>query len=226
MRRLAGLLAATATALLAVGAAAQSNWSHAVQRSAAGTNLLGNPAADVRLTEYVSYTCPACARFQIQADSVLKLAYVPSGRLAIEVHHVIRDPVDLTVAMLANCGTKGKFGQNHSAFLIGQARWIQPLTGASAVQRARWRHPDLGTRNRSIAADFKLYDVMATRGYDRQSVERCLTDQPLAERLAAQSKAAAEAGVTATPGFAINGKLLLNTHDWATLRPQLDESLK
>lgn len=227
MRARAGLLTlAAALGLMATGAAAQSNWSRAMLRTPAGTNVLGNPQAKFRLTLYVSYTCTDCARFQVEADAVLQLAYVPSGRLAIEVHHVIRSPIDLTAAMLANCGAKEKFFLNHSALLFGQARWLKPLSGASSVQRARWVQPELGARNRAIAADFKLYDLMATRGYDRQSVEQCLTDRAMADRIEAQSRAASDAGVSATPGFAINGKLLLNTHDWATLRPQLDESLK
>lgn len=227
MRVFTGLLTLAASlGVLAAGAMAQSNWSRAMLRTPAGTNLLGNPQAKVRLTQYVSYTCADCARFQLEADAVLQLAYIPSGRLAIEVHHVIRSPIDLTAAMLANCGAKEKFFLNHSALLFGQARWLKPLTGATSTQRRRWEQADLGARNRAIASDFKLYDIMATRGYDRQTVERCLTDRAMAYRLEAQSKAASDAGVTTTPGFAINGKLLSNTHDWAGLRPQLDESLK
>ncbi|MFN3517010.1 MAG: DsbA family protein [Novosphingobium sp.] len=227
MRALASLLyLACSLGVLAAGAMAQSGWSRALQRTSAGTNVLGNPQAKVRLTQYVSYTCTDCARFQVEADAVLQLAYVPSGRLAIEVHHVIRSPIDLTAAMLANCGPKEKFFLNHSALLFGQARWLKPLVSATATQRRRWEQADLGARNRAIAADFRLYDLMATRGYDRQNVEQCLIDRAMAARLEAQSQAASAAGVSATPGFAINGKLLLNTHDWARLRPQLDESLK
>jgi len=96
---------------------------------------------------------------------------------------------------------------------------------ATAAQRQRWNHPDLAARNRAIAADLKLYDVMMSRGYDRQTLDRCLSDSALAARLKAASSAAIAAGVTRTPGFSIGGKLLRNTHDWATLRPQLDESL-
>lgn len=227
MRFIAGLLTLSASlGVLAAGAVAQSNWSRVILRSPAGTIVLGNPQAKVRLTQYVSYTCIECARFQVEADAVLQLAYVPSGQLAIEVQHVIRSPIDLTAAMLANCGAKEKFFLNHSALLFGQARWLKPLNGATSAQRRRWEQADLGARNRAITADFKLYDVMAGRGYDRQSVEHCLTDRAMAARLEAQSKAAIDAGVTTTPGFAINGKLLSSTHDWARLRPQLDESLK
>ena len=227
MRVFAGLLTlAASVGVLAAGAWAQTNWSRAMERTPRGTNVLGNPQGKVRLTQYVSYTCADCAHFQVEADAVLQLAYVPSGRLAIEVHHLIRNPIDLTAAMLANCGAKEKFFLNHSALLFGQVRWLQPLTGATAAQRRRWEQAELGARNRAIAADFKLYEVMAARGYDRQRVERCLTDTAMAARLEAQGKAAIDAGVTTSPGFAINGKLLLNTHDWTSLRPQLDESLK
>lgn len=212
--------------LLGVAAAPKTvGWSSSVSLTTKGNYLLGNPEAAVRLTEYVSYTCKDCARFQIQSDGVLLLAYVPSGRLAIELHPMIESPIDLTAAMLASCGPKEKYFMNHNALLRSQANWIKPITHASSVQRSRWAGPHLGTRNRAIAADFGLYAVMATRGYDRQTIERCLNDQAMASRITAQSDAARAAGVTKTPSFSLGGDLLKNTHDWASLRPQLDESL-
>ncbi len=220
------IAALVAAALLCVAAAPKSvGWSRTVSLTPAGYNLLGNPKAAVRLTEYVSYTCKDCARFQMQSDGVLLLAYLPSGRLAIELHPVIESPIDLTAAMLANCGPKEKFFMNHNALLRSQPGWIKPLAHASNIQRHRWAGPELGARNRAIAADFGLYAVMATRGYDRQTVERCLTDKAVANRITAQSTAALAAGVTKTPSFSLGGNLLKDTHDWASLRPQLDESL-
>jgi protein-disulfide isomerase len=216
----------TGAALLCVAAAPKSvGWSSTVSLTPEGYNLLGNPKAAVRLTEYVSYTCAGCARFQMQADGVLLLAYLPSGRVAIEVHPVIESPIDLTAAMLANCGPREKFFMNHNALLRSQVNWIKPLAHASSVQRSRWSGSILGARNRAIAADFGLYTVMATRGYDRQSVERCLNDQAMAARITTQSVTAKAKGVTKTPSFSLGGDLLKDTHDWASLRPQLDESL-
>lgn len=213
-------------ALLCLAAAPKSvGWSITVSITAQGLYLLGNPKAAVRLTEYVSYTCKGCAQFQTQSDGVLLLAYLPSGRLAIELAPVIENPIDLTAAMLANCGPKEKFFMNHNALLRSQANWIKPLASASVVQRSRWAGPSIGVRNRAIAADFGLYTVMATRGYDRQSLERCLNDEAMAGRLTAQSDAARASGVTKTPSFSLGGNLLKHTHDWASLRPQLDESL-
>lgn len=226
MNRAIKIAALAGAALLGVAAAPKTvGWSSTVSLTAEGQYLLGNPKAAVRLTEYVSYTCKDCARFQMQSDGVLLLAYLPSGRLNMVVSPVIENPIDLTAAMLANCGPKEKFFMNHNALMRSQVNWIKPLAHASSAQRSRWAGPDLGARGRAIAADFGLYAVMATRGYDRQTVERCLTDKAVADRITAQSNAARASGVTKTPSFSLGGDLLKNTHDWASLRPQLDESL-
>lgn len=217
----------TGAALLGVAAAPQGmGWTNAINLSSAGNPVMGNPAAGVRLTEHVSYSCAECARYNIQSDAVLKLAYVPSGRIAIEVQLLAENPVDLAAAMLARCGAKERFFLNHNMLLRSQPKWLPMLRSATPSQRQRWTGPDLGTRNRAIAGDFGLYAVMAARGYDRLTVDRCLNDKVLGARIAAGSAAAIAAGAIETPGFSINGKLLEKTHDWASLRPQLDESLK
>ena len=220
------LAAATLAAVLLGAAAPPAGWTHAVSWTSQNGHLIGNPQAPVRLVEYTSYTCRECATYNLQSEGVLGLAYLPSGRIAIEVRLLTETPVDLAAAMLASCGDPARFPLNHNALLRSQAKWMELLPHATAMQRQRWNHPDLGTRNRAIAADLKLYEVMGSRGYDRQTLERCLADQTMARQLKAASSAAVAAGVTQSPGFSINGKLLDGTHDWASLRPQLDESLK
>lgn len=226
MRRGLRLTALIGAALLAIGAAPPGGWYRSVAITPEGGYRIGNPSAEVRLVEYVSYTCHDCARYNIQSEGVLGLAYVPSGRVSIEVRLMTETPIDLTAAMLASCGDSARFFLNHNAILRSQSTWLARMDHASAIQRARWNHPDLGTRNRAIAADLKLYDVMLGRGYDRQSLERCLNDTALARRLATTSRLSSEAGISKTPSFSINGKMLGHVHDWADLRAQLDESLK
>lgn len=225
MNALSKMLAVSAAAALSIAAAPASNWNLAVAVTPAGSHVLGNPAAKVKLTEFVSYTCPHCAAFEREADGPLRLAYVRQGKVSVEVQHMLRDPIDLTVAMLTNCGPKDKFFINHGMFMRSQATWIKPMISASAAQRSRWTSGDLGSRNRAIAADFHFYDMMATRGYDRQTVERCLTDKAMADRLARQAQAASDLGVQATPSFAINGTLLAGTNEWSVLQPQIDVAL-
>ncbi|MBS0480586.1 MAG: thioredoxin domain-containing protein [Proteobacteria bacterium] len=212
-----------ATGAFAAGPAV--NWNATVTVTPAGGHMLGNPAAKLKLVEYVSYTCSHCAAFQRESEGQLRLAYVRSGKVSVEVRHMLRDPIDLTVAMLTNCGTKDKFFLNHSMFMRSQNTWIVPMTTASAAQRSRWTTGDLRTRNRAIAADFHFYEIMETRGYDRITVDRCLADKAMAERLGAQAQAGSEIGITGTPSFTLNDALLTGTYEWSVLRPQIDAAL-
>jgi protein-disulfide isomerase len=198
------------------------NWNTTVTVTPQGTHVLGNPAAKIRLTQYVSYTCPHCAHFEEQADAQLRLTFVATGKGAVEVRNIIRDPIDLTVALLTNCGPTAKFFGNHAAFLRGQDKWIGPLVNPSPAQRARWTTGAFAARTRAIAKDFNFYPIMGSRGYTARQIDACLADEALAKRLAAASDDAANKQyVNSTPSFAIDGDVLAGTHSWAALRPQL-----
>jgi len=210
------------SAAVTIGASPPMDWNRVVTRTPQQSNVLGNPAAKVKLTTWVSYTCPHCAAFEREAEAGLKLKYIRSGKVSVEVRHMVRDPIDLTVAMLTNCGPKDRFPLNHSAFMRGQANWIGTLARSSKAQQARWSSGDLPTRARAIASDFKFYDIMASRGYDRVSVDRCLADAGVAQRLAAGTEAAAKLGIDHTPSFALDGVLLYGTGGWDLLQPQIE----
>jgi protein-disulfide isomerase len=202
------------------------NWPTVVAATADGGHRIGNPEAKVRLVEYVSYTCPHCAEFTREADDRLKLAYVTPGQLSLEIRHLIRDPVDLTVVMLVNCGPTEKFAQNHNTFMLQQSRWIAPLANPTAAQRARWTSGDGASRRRAIASDFGFYRMMEQRGYTRPEVDRCLADDAAARQFAERSqKDWDKPGIDATPSFSINGVVMPGTHTWAELERQLSDFL-
>ena len=212
------LLAAT----LSIAAAPRAgNWNAAVAVTSAGGHVMGNPDAPLKLAEYVSYTCSHCADFQREADAPLLIYFVRPGKVSIEVRHLVRDPIDLTVAMLANCGEPAKFFRNHNAFLKGQARWMARLDSASEGERRRWTSGDAAARRRAIASAFGFYAIMEGLGYGRPAADRCLADEAMARRLAAQTREAASIGVAGTPSFLLNGELLAGTHDWRSLEAQL-----
>ena len=210
-------------ALLAV--AARGDWNARLTVSPSGSHIIGNPAAATRLTEYISYTCSHCADFDRQASDPLRLVYVTSGKLSLEIRHLVRDPIDLAVAMLTNCGPPAKFLQNHTTFLRQQAQWLGRAGSVSPGQKARWSSGPVATRRRAMADDLGFYQTMQARGYDRPAVDRCLADEAMASRLAAQTDEAVRIGVPGTPSFLINGELLAGTHDWQTLQAQLKARL-
>ncbi|MGE3692793.1 MAG: DsbA family protein, partial [Novosphingobium sp.] len=218
-------LSAMAALAVAAGPAARRNWNTVIAVTPTGSHVLGNPAAKVKLTEFISYTCNHCAQFDREASDRLRVTGVAQGTVSVEVRHLVRDPIDMTVAMLTNCGPSAKFFLNHTAFLRSQDRWIAAANNAGDAQRQRWSTGDMPSRMRAIASDFGFYSVMASRGYDRTLVDRCLADRAMAQRLAAQTEAASKLGVTGTPSFLINGELLAGTHSWDMLQPQIESRL-
>ncbi|MDR2857189.1 MAG: DsbA family protein [Novosphingobium sp.] len=200
----------------------QPDWSAAIALAPGGGHAIGNPAAPVKLIEYISYTCPHCAHFQQQSEMPMLRDFIRPGKVQVEVRHLIRDPIDMTAAMLANCGAPGRFLANHSMFLQSQARWIGVLDKATAAQEARWASGDNLARMRAIAGDFGFYAMMQAHGYDRPTLDRCLADTATARRIAEQTAAAGKAGVTGTPMFMLNGVLLAGTYDWESLNSQLE----
>lgn len=226
MKRLVRTAALVMTAVLSLAAGKpHPNWNATVTVTPKGTHVLGNPNATVKVTEFVSYTCPHCSTFQKQSEVPMRLAYVPPGKVSIEVRHLLRDPIDLTVAMLTNCGSPEGFFKRHHVFLGGQDKWLVRMGSTSEAQRKRWTTGEMSTRLRAIASDFKFYPIMASFGYSRSAVDRCLSDKDMAEKLTAQTKAASELGVTGTPSFAIDGLLLAATHSWSDLEPQIKARL-
>lgn len=214
-----------AAAALVMGASPPVDWNRVVTRTAQQSNVFGNPAAKVKLITWVSYTCPHCAQFEGEADAPLKLQFIRSGKVSVEIRHFVRDPIDLTVALLTNCGPKEKFSLNHSAFMRSQSVWLAAAGRATKAQQERWFSGDVPSRARAIASDFRFYQIMETRGYNRVAVDRCLADTAMAKRLAAGTEAAAKLGVDHTPSFAIDGALLYGTSGWSLLKPQLEARL-
>jgi protein-disulfide isomerase len=224
MKRLAFAAALLAAAPLAIAATAH-NWLATVTADGTG-HRIGNPDAKVRLVEYVSYTCPHCAAFTKEAEGAIQLGYIQPGKVNVEIRNLIRDPIDLTVAMLVDCPPMSRFPQNHSAFLAHQESWIGPMSTATTAQQERWRQPTAAGR-RAIASDFKFYDIMERRGYSRAQTDHCLADDALMKRIVASSADDwKKPGIEGTPSFSINGDIMPGTHTWASLKPQLQEFVK
>ena len=220
----AGILAGTATAQSAPlpGSEKKANWGAMVTETEGG-HLLGNPDAKGKLVEYMSYTCSHCAEFARTGDGAIKLLYVPTGKVSYEIRHLIRDPVDLTAALAAQCGDPIKFPGNHEALILKHGDWMAKARTATQAQKARWRFGSFGSRAQAIASDLDFYQIMEGRGYTRTRLDQCLTDETKAKAIAEQSQSDIEThALSGTPTFIMGGKKL-DAHDWPGLQPHLDE---
>ncbi|WP_299307920.1 thioredoxin domain-containing protein [uncultured Croceicoccus sp.] len=222
MRMILAVLGTALAASLAATPAVSAQESATTQTAPMAGHLIGRADADMRLAEYVSYTCPHCAHFEQEAGDMLKLAYARPGHVGVEIRHLVRDPLDLTVALIANCGKPVNFAANHAVLMKAQPQWLDRIRATTPAQRARYETGTNAARRQALARDAGLYDLMKGRGYTPAALDRCIADDTMAQTLATRTRQYAEAGVTGTPSFAIDGTLLPGVHDWAALKPVLD----
>ena len=221
------VLVTTMAAALALGAGtAGAAGPQGVTRVEPGVHRIGMAEAPLTLTEYVSYTCPHCAHFEHEAGKELLVAYAATGKASVVVRNLVRDPADLAAALLSNCGGDDRFIANHGAIMGAQDEWLGRLRDATPAQRARYQTGSFGARMQALARDAGLYEIMVRRGYGKTQLDRCLADEATAKTLSENTASYLQQGVAGTPSFDIDGVLLAGTHDWASLKPQLDARVK
>ena len=183
-------------------------WDRTVTLTADGFPVLGNPAARVKLVEFISYTCPHCADFNAESHDQLRGDMVRKGSVSVELRPYIRNEVDLLPSLLALCGTKDKFFGNNDALLAAQKVWFKEP--ADPGYKARWQaaEGDKVAQRKVVAKDLGLYTLLQARGYSVAAIDGCLADQKLADRLIQHTNmASTKLGVVGTPSFLINGNL-------------------
>lgn len=196
------------------------NWQTTIKRTARG-HLIGNPEAETQLIEFVSYTCPHCAHFTAQGEPALELAALAPGKMGLEVRSVIRNALDLTVSLLAQCGDPAGFKDRHRTFMLTQDEWLGKVRNAPETQRAIWARGDKASRMNAASA-LGLTQMLVERGGSVAALNACVMDDAAAHKLIDNGRADnTEFGIPGTPSFALDGKLLTNVHSWEALYPVL-----
>ena len=205
-------------------AAAPADWSNRVSQSQVGGHVLGNPAATQKIVEYMSYTCPHCAAFDQESDPALADGFIAKGKTSLEVRNFIRDPLDMTVALLARCGEPRSFFRRHHGLLASQRTWMTKAGSLGREGQAAWYQGDINARLKRIASDLGLYDELRRHSplATNAQIDACLANKAEQGKVLAMTKFASETvKIEGTPSFTINGKLQANVYDWKSLEPLL-----
>jgi protein-disulfide isomerase len=204
------------------GSGDESDWLTTITRTERG-HRIGNPDADSRMIEFISYTCSHCANFTDEGEPGLELTLILPGRMNLEVRPVIRNWLDVTVTMLAQCGAESSFKDRHRMLMLSQDEWLGKAQKAPVSQQQVWARAD-GNARVNAANALGLLDMMAKAGQSRTQLTTCLVDDAAFETLLDNGKAdRAEFAFSGTPSFALDGKLLANVHGWAALYTLLSE---
>ena len=145
---------------------------------------IGKPDAKVTIVEYMSMTCPHCARFHNDVFEAIKTKYVDSGKVRFILREFPLDNRAAAAIMLARCAPKEQYFPMVSALFKSQMTWA-PAEDARAA----------------------LLQMSKLAGFTQESFEACLTNQKLLDDVnAVRDKASKDYGVDSTPTFFINGK--------------------
>jgi protein-disulfide isomerase len=201
--------------------AASKDWSTVATRLPSGAFLLGNPDAPVRLTEYLSLSCPHCAHFEAEAIPPFTAKYVRPGLVSYEVRHAVRDGFDLAGSILARCDGPNAFFAVLPKVFAQQDSWFFRAEGWSRIESAEGLTPDRALPKLARAAGFDSVFGMAPAKMDS-----CLANHAEQDLVSAQANDAWHmAGMRGTPAFAINGQLRSEIADWHSLDAALAAAL-
>jgi protein-disulfide isomerase len=167
---------------------------------------LGSANASVRITEYASMTCSHCAAFNANVFPKIKSEYIDTGK----VRYVFREfPLDIKAAvasMLARCIAKDDVGKYFAVIDMLFKKLDEWSLPADPIQGF------LGLR----------YSAMS-----EESVETCLKDQALFDKLSADEEFAHKVlKVTATPTFFINAERIKGAISFEEFDKRIKQLLK
>lgn len=201
--------------IAAIAAPAGQQWITTAVATPEGGVLVGNPDAPLKLIEYASHTCPACANFNDQAHDRLN-EYIATGVVSLELRNQVHNALDLTIAMMVRCGDPVTMQPLSSQVW----RNLQEVINNAQANSANISdNPD--TRWQEIAQSAGLIEFFAARGISADQSMQCLANTDLATQIAERSETQSEElDVTGTPTFFLNGRKL-DGSSWSALEPIL-----
>lgn len=198
------------------------DWSTTVTLGANGAFIVGNPKAQTKLIEYLSYTCPHCGAFQTNGIPPLKAQWIRRGLVSLEYRNFVRDPFDLTAALLARCGGAARFVTGHDAVFANHDNWMRRAQAYSRSQEGKPPPADRTAQLTAIADETGLTGIFVARGVSTAMQRQCLADEAALKAVLDLTTSARQMKeFTGTPFFIMDGKPLSGVHNWEALRPLL-----
>ncbi len=201
--------------IAAVAAPAGTSWADKIVKTDEGVRM-GNPEAPIKLVEYGSYTCPHCRDFQAESHETMVKDYVNSGKVSFEYRNLIRDPIDLSVALVAHCAPPEAYFELTTQLFANQNDMITAFTSHSQAEQQALSQLPPDQRLVKAAEMANLIEFAKQRGLPEDKVRACLADTRKAQSLADQSESVLKKypDFPGTPSFILNGNLLENTAAW------------
>jgi protein-disulfide isomerase len=174
--------------------------------TAEGFPYVGSPDAPVKLIEFSDYFCGHCGRFTAEKAPQIEEEYVSTGQVQhIVQYHALGKDARLSVVEAVACAAdQGHFFDFHRLLFTRQ----QELGGTPTTQ---WR--DL------------LMQYAQQIGLDQTAFEACWDRGEHQGQIIASIDEARRLGISSTPAFLINGRLVVGNQPYETFQAAIEEAL-
>lgn len=199
------------------------DWTEIVTRTEEGGFLMGNPDAPVKVIEFASMTCPACAAFAEDGQTQLKEQYVRTGQVSLEFRNFLLSGPDAAASVLLRCQQPAAFFRLSEQLFAEQQNWIGNIDQTEGQQIAAL------PQDQQVAAMIRATELdqfFRQRGVPEAQINQCVAGaQADLEQIVAMNQASVSRyGIGGTPSFVINDELS-TASNWATLEPAIRTAL-
>ena len=162
-----------------------------------GANTLGS--GDVLMVEYSSATCPFCARYNEDTFPLINSEYIETGKITYVYKHFIRNDVDVLAANGMECaGEQGAF----------------------------FEFKDLVYANQNSLSQRAVYSAWASElDLDVDAFDDCFNEGRYSAKANADTGEGQGNGVTGTPGFIINSRLIAGAQPFSNFQSAIEAEL-
>ena len=169
---------------------------------------LGSKNAKVTMIEFSDFQCPFCRTFWKDTFRQIKKDYIDTGK----IRFVYRDyplsfhPMSVPSAQAAECADEqGKFWEMHDKIFSEEEKLGQGTVTYTAQDLKKWAS--------AIGLNSSQFNQCLDSGKYKSEVEKDLAD-------------GSAGGVSGTPSFFINGRIIVGAQPYANFKAIIDEELK
>ena len=168
-------------------------------------NGMGNPNAPVKIFEYADFQCPYCMHFIKDTEPQIVEVYVKTGKVYFEYHSFgsFIGAESARAAEAAYCaGDQAKFWEMHDILYTNQ-----------------------GAENSGALKDSRIKQLADHLKLDMTTFNACFDSGKYKSRVSQDGADAQKAGISSTPSFLVNGKLIKGAQTFATFQQEIEAAL-
>jgi protein-disulfide isomerase len=166
-----------------------------------GNYVLGKANAPVTIVEFTDFQCPFCGRAHEQTYPQIKSEYIDSGKVRYTIRNYplpFHENAEKSAEAAECAGEQGKYWEYVDTLFAHQ----DALTVTNLKQYAK---------------DLKLTSA---------TFDTCLDSGKFAQLIEDDTQAGSAAGVSGTPSFFVNGKILVGAQPYTSFKAAIDAELQ